>query len=1096
MTLFDRYFSEIVPADIHSSAQRAMKLLCDCLNEKQLQRLTNLLNAQDFLRQQLVRTLVGSEYVLQCCCADPDLLFNQLLSDAPFSPLTPVKIFDAIEIACSDNLNTDEFNTLLRRLRRSFMIILYWRDLNNLAGFSEISAAMTALAEAFIQQALNFNYNLLIKKHGFPIGSESGLIQPMLVIGMGKLGGEELNVSSDIDLLFAFPESGTTKKIYVDDSGDIKSIDNQQFFIFLGQRLIKMLSEVTSAGFVFRVDMRLRPYGDSGVLASNFTALENYYETQGRDWERFASVKARIVACTKITTVDVIANAKHIPTSQDFNEQIVFEEVATEDFYKILKPFTYRKYIDYSMVESLRKLKAMIVQEVRRKGLKDDVKLGKGGIREIEFIVQSFQLIRGGRELGLQARNLLSALTYLGLHTHLEKNITQGLMQAYTFLRKVEHCLQAHGDSQTQSLPTDTLARARLAWLLNFNNWTEFLECLDRHRAIVIEEFDGVFAEKDIYDDSTEIDVAPWELLWSKLPDEAVVTKKLSATNGGDEQYVIDELAIEAFDNNESDKALIKASLKNSFTLDDEMLALMANRLFAFKSSRQVLTLSIDAHKKLDTLMPKLLALLLGSEQVVTLENINADNLVSDNLVSDNLSSSSLSQARLVEDGKVINNKQFANLISCILNWLESIVTRTSYLSLLIENPQIIKHLVTLFKSSSWVVETLTQIPALLDELLDPELLYSLPEKKALRDELRQRLLRLDPDDLEAQMEVLRYFKLAHYLHVAACEITGSLPLMKVSDYLTLIAEVVLEQVLRFAWRSLVLRHGYPEGTSDNTTNFLVVGYGKLGGIEMSYSSDLDLVFIYDALPQGVTDGERPLDNQTFYTRLGQKMIHVMNIRSLSGQLYEIDMRLRPSGNSGMLVTSISAFERYQKKEAWVWEHQALVRARAVAGDIALDQRFRSVRKDVLCQKRDRSKLKISVCEMREKMRDHLGRSGKTRNSNLTEAHKADEFHLKQGAGGIVDIEFMVQYAVLLWSFETPSLCQWTDNIRLLERLHHLGLLDADHSKQLIDIYQLYRVRGHRLALQQSQSSLIAAAPFGSERQQIRYLWNHFFNED
>jgi glutamate-ammonia-ligase adenylyltransferase len=728
---------------------------------------------------------------------------------------------------------------------------------------------------------------------------------------------------------------------------------------------------------------------------------------------------------------------------------------------------------------------------VRRKGLTDDVKLGRGGIREVEFVVQSFQLIRGGRERGLQARNLLSVLDYLGQHNHLEKNITLGLAQAYSFLRKVEHALQAHNDSQTQCLPTDPIARERLAWLLNFNSWIEFLECLDRHREIVIEEFDEVFADKDISDDSSEIDVAPWELLWSILPDEAVVTENKVTDKIVDEKQITNKSVVETFNNNENDKALIKASLKDDFSLNDEILSLMVDRLFAFKSSREVLTLSVDAHKKLDTLMPKLLAVLLESEHAVAHGGLGAESLSQNSLGQD-----SLGQDSIAEDSTAIDNEQFANVITRILNWLESIVTRTSYLSLLIENPQIIKHLVTLFKSSSWVVETLTQIPALLDELLDPELLYSLPEKKALRDELRQRLLRLEPDDLEAQMEVLRYFKLAHYLHVAACEITGSLPLMKVSDYLTLIAEVVLEQVLRFAWSSLVSRHGYPEGTSDDTTNFLVVGYGKLGGIEMSYSSDLDLVFIYDAAPQGMTDGERPLDHQTFYTRLGQKMIHVMNIRSLSGQLYDIDMRLRPSGNSGMLVTSISAFERYQKKEAWVWEHQALVRARAVAGNATLNQRFIDVRQDVLCQKRDRKALKLAVCEMREKMREHLGGASTTSDARGKNTDKAHEFHLKQGAGGIVDIEFMVQYAVLLWSFETPSLCQWTDNIRLLESLHHLGLIDADHSKQLIDIYQLYRVRGHRLALQQSQSSLIVAAPFDSERKQIQHLWDYFFNED
>lgn len=1070
MNLYNHYFAEFVPDDLQPSAQKAITKLFACLSEQQLVRLRSLLDEQELLKEQLVRALMGSEYVLQCCCADPDLLFHHLLSDAAFSPLTPVKIFDAIEIACSDNLNTDEFNVLLRRLRRNFMTILYWRDLNGLADFGEVSAAMTALAEAFVQQALNFNYKLLIKKHGFPVGSETGQIQPMLVIGMGKLGGEELNVSSDIDLIFAFPESGKTEKKYFDVSASIKPIDNQQFFIFLGQRLIKMLNEVTAAGFVFRVDMRLRPYGESGVLASNFSALENYYETQGRDWERFASVKARVIACTNLSVVNIFSELKNNTdklSSQLFNEQIVFEKNTVDDFYKILKPFTYRKYIDYSMVESLRKLKAMIVQEVRRKGLKNDVKLGEGGIREIEFIVQSFQLIRGGRERGLQVRNLLAVLAYLGQHNHLEKNVIFGLKEAYRFLRKVEHSLQALNDAQTQCLPTDSIACERIAWLLNFNSWIDFLDCLDTHRAIVIREFDKVFSDKEISDDSSECDVLSWELLWSKLPVESLSNKAIV-----NKTIVAD--ASNNNSNNEKNKEWIKENLGDDFSLNEEFLTLIVGRLVAFKSSRKALALSADAHKKLDTLMPKLLSVLLESEQ---------------ELESDPLGRGSTA----------VHNEQLTNLIARILNWLESIVMRTSYISLLIENPQIIKHLVTLFKASSWVVETLTQIPALLDELLNPELLYSLPEKNALRDELRQRLLRLEPDDIEGQMEVLRYFKLAHYLHVAACEITGSLPLMKVSDYLTLIAEVVLEQVLRFAWSSLVSRHGYPEGTSDNATKFLVVGYGKLGGIEMSYSSDLDLVFIYDANPQGMTTGARPLDNQTFYTRLGQKMIHIMNIRSLSGQLYDIDMRLRPSGNSGMLVTSISAFKRYQKQEAWIWEHQALVRARAVAGDESLNQRFIEVRRDVLCQQRDRNELKAAVSEMREKMRDHLDGSTKTNDTQGKNtdknAHQTDEFHLKQGAGGIVDIEFMVQYAVLLWSFKAPSLCQWTDNIRLLESLHGLGLLDADQSKQLIDIYQLYRIQGHRLALQQSQSSLIDAKSFDGEREQIKHLWDYFFSD-
>ncbi len=1053
MNIFDHYFSELTPDNLQEPARQVIAKLLDCLDDEQVERLITVLDAESLLKEQLLKALMGSEYILTSCISDPNVLFHHLLSDAPFSPITPVKIFDAVETACSDDLSIDEFNVLLRLLRRRFMVMLYWRDINNLADFNEVSAAMTALAEVFIQRALDFNYKLLVKKHGFPIGRETGQIQPMLVIGMGKLGGEELNVSSDIDLIFAFPESGKTEKKYSDNHLPIKSIENQQFFIFLGQRLIKSLNEVTQQGFVFRVDMRLRPYGDSGPLVSNFASLENYYEAQGRDWERFASVKARVIACST-TIVGSLPDTAAL--NKQLNEQRLFEREAVDNFYGILKPFVYRKYIDYTMVESLRNLKAMIVQEVRRKRLQDNVKLGKGGIREIEFIVQSFQLVRGGRDQELQARNLLKVLCYLGECNYLSEEVVSDLENSYTFLRKIEHSLQAVSDSQTQCLPVDETSCERLAWLLGFSGWNDFLRCLDKHRDVVDIEFERVFSDKDTEQDNADAD-SPWGLLWTLLREKTSAELSDVGIASGDIKS----------DSHKGKYEWVQTHFDESLTLDEDILYPLIDRLVLFKSNRRVVGLSENAQKKLDILMPTLLTVLLSHGEVKT-----------------------------HDERDPINNEQVVELIARVLNWLESIVMRTSYLSLLIENLQIIKHLLTLFKASSWVVETLTQIPALLDELLNPDTLYSLPEKEALRDELRQRLLRLEPDDLEGQMEVLRYFKLAHYLHVAACEITASLPLMKVSDYLTLIAEVVLEQVLSFAWQGLVARHGCPEGTTESEPHFLVVGYGKLGGIEMSYSSDLDLVFIYDGSSQGETDGPRPLDYQTFYTRLGQKMIHMMNTRSMSGQLYEIDMRLRPSGNSGMLVTSLAAFERYQKQEAWVWEHQALVRARAVAGDSALAARFSELRREILCQPREHNELKAAVIEMREKMRGHLDDVGKANNRDRKNSTEVDEFHLKQGAGGIVDIEFMVQYAVLAWSAKMPGLCQWTDNIRLLESLHNLGLLDATQSQQLIDIYQLYRLQGHCLALQQNQSSVIKAAPFTKEREQIRHLWNYFFDGD
>lgn len=1005
--LFEASIASVVPAALQDEARRVVLRLCEHLDEEQINILITQLQASPELTQQLIRAVLGSTYILESCCRDPKLLLYWLLSDIPFAAITPLKIIDTVEAACMDELALEEFDRLLRQLRRRFMVGLYWRDLNHLADFDEVSRAMTAMAEVFIQQALDYHYRQLILKLGVPIGQESQKPQPMLVLGMGKLGGGELNVSSDIDLIFAFPENGESQ-IIPNNSGaqknnsealgnkKIKTIDNQQFFIQLGQKLIKTLNENTAEGFVFRVDMRLRPYGQSGALASNFAALENYYESQGRDWERFAAVKARVVACARLP---------------DPVQSVVLEQEAKDKLYNILKPFTYRQYVDFAMVESLRKLKAMIAHEVRRKGMQDDVKLGAGGIREIEFIAQSFQLIRGGRDNRLQEKNLLLILETIENCQYLEAKTAQGLRESYLFLRKTEHALQAFQDAQTQRLPIDELDRERLAWIVSGVDWQQFSLTLEKHRQFVNAEFQEVIAEPEVHADMDEKQSAQWQALWSDLN---------------------------------------PANLVSQLNQPEDLTALV-DLLAEFKKSRNVNSLSSVAREKLDEFIP-LLLWAVYEKQKSELESP-------------------------------------LRTLASLLQWLESIVTRTSYLSLMLENPQTLEHLTRLFAASSWVAQTLTQTPSLLDELLSPSTLYSLPEKTVLRDELRQRLLRLEADDVEGHMEVMRYFRLAHNLQVAACEIAGSLPLMKVSDYLTFTAEVVLEQVFQLAWNEIGRRHGYPPGTSDTSPNFLVVGYGKLGGIEMSYSSDLDLVFIYDIEAQTMTDGARPIDSQTFYTRLGQKMIHILNTRTLSGQLYEVDMRLRPSGNSGLLVSSLPAYGRYQQESAWVWEHQALVRARPIAGDAALVDRFVHLRREMLEKKRDEAGLKVEVVKMREKMREHLGTGPKSKENSA----EYREFHLKQDAGGIVDIEFMVQYAVLAWSHRHPALSEWTDNIRILESLQELGFIEAQQAHQLIEIYQSYRAASHRLALQQQSSSVVEGDQFVLERQEVQALWQSWF---
>jgi glutamate-ammonia-ligase adenylyltransferase len=989
--LFETAITSSVPSVLQKQAQHAVIRLCSNLDEKQQLHLTSILERSPELTLQLIRALVGSQYVLESCCRDSSLLLHWLLSDSPFFALTPIKIVDAIETACSDELTLDDFDSLLRRLRRRFIAALYWRDLNHLADFDEVSRAMTTMAEVFLQQAIDFHYQKLTIKLGLPIGKESGRPQPMLVVGMGKLGGGELNVSSDIDLIFAFPEAGATQALSPDIK--IRAVDNQQFFIQLGQRVIKSLNEVRADGFVFRVDMRLRPYGQSGPLVSNFSALEHYYESQGRDWERFAAVKARVVACA---------------TLPDPVQSLVIEQESKECLYAVLVPFTYRQYIDFSMIESLRKLKKMIAKEVKRKGLQGDVKLGAGGIREIEFIAQSFQLIRGGRDTRLQERNLLSVLNVIKDNHYLDAGTLQGLTEAYLFLRKTEHAIQAYQDMQTQQLPLDIIDRERLAWIVSHESWSDFVARLEKHRGFVNKEFQKIIAEPKAKNESSRDEAGEWRLLWSDVRVEAVPPQ---------------------------------------MDAQEEIVDLLSE----FKQSRNVSSLSSGARERLDECVPLLLEAIY--------EKYSKD---------------------IVEPN---------NTLKRLLVWFESLVTRTSYLSLILENPKMLEHLIRLFASSSWVAQTLTQIPSLLDELLSPSKLYSLPDRNTLRDELRQRLLRLEPDDVEVHMETIRYFRLAHSLQVAACEITGSLPLMKVSDYLTFTAEVVLEQTFQLAWRLIVERHGYPPEVSDESSHFLVVGYGKLGGIEMSYSSDLDLVFIYDVDAQAMTNGQRPVDSQTFYTRLGQKIIHLLNARTLSGQLYEVDMRLRPSGNSGLLVSSLSAYSRYQQHDAWVWEHQALVRARPIVGDAVLVGHFISLRRKVLSQERDFGPLKVEVIKMREKMREHFGAPLKSKKNSAENA----EFHLKQDAGGIVDIEFMVQYAVLAWSHQHPSLNEWTDNIRILESLQNVGCIEAGQAHQLIEIYQSYRAAIHRLALKQQLSSVVEGQPFAIERQEVKTLWQDWF---
>lgn len=850
----------------------------------------------------------------------------------------------------------------LRLFRRRIMVRIAWAQALRLVPEESILKQLSALAETLIVSARDWLYAACCREWGTPCSAD-GTPQPLLILGMGKLGGFELNFSSDIDLIFSWPENGATR-------GGRRELDNAQFFTRLGQRLIKVLDQPTQDGFVYRVDMRLRPFGDSGPLVLSFAALEDYYQEQGRDWERYAMVKARIMGD---------------------NEGVYASELRA-----MLRPFIFRRYIDFSVIQSLRNMKSMIAREVRRRGLKDNIKLGAGGIREVEFIVQVFQLIRGGREPSLQQRSLLPTLAVIEQLHLLPAGDADTLRAAYLWLRRLENLLQSINDEQTQTLPGDELNRARLAWGMGVENWQALSETLAQHMAAVRRVFNELIGDDDT-DTQDEQLSEQWRELWQDTLEDDDATPVLAHLSDGDRIRVV---------------------------------ALIAD----FRRELTRRTIGPRGRQVLDHLMPHLLS-------------------------------------------EVCPRADAPVPLARLMPLLTGIVTRTTYLELLSEFPGALKHLISLCAASPMVASQLARYPLLLDELLDPNTLYQPTAMDAYRDELRQYLLRVPEEDEEQQLEALRQFKQAQLLRVAAADIAGTLPVMKVSDHLTWLAEAMIDAVVQQAWTQMVARFGQPKHLRDRGgRGFAVVGYGKLGGWELGYSSDLDLVFLHDCPADVMTDGEREIDGRQFYLRLAQRIMHLFSTRTSSGILYEVDARLRPSGAAGMLVTTADAFADYQQNEAWTWEHQALVRARVVYGDPQLKFRFDEIRRTILMTPRDGEKLQTEVREMREKMRAHLGNKHRER------------FDLKADAGGITDIEFIAQYLVLGHAHQKPKLTRWSDNVRILELLAQNDIMDEQEAQALTHAYTTLRDALHHLALQE-QPGHVPETEFAGEREQVSASW-------
>lgn len=913
--------------------------------------------ADDAFANSVLKVCCCSQFVRDSWLRDPGLLTDLVSSG------------DLLSSNRSDSYRSDLQNnpadaeaTLakqLRQFRRREMVRIAWRDLAGWSDLDETLTDLTALAEACIQTALDFFYQQACKRWGTPT-LRNGAPFNIVVLGMGKLGAWELNYSSDIDLIFAYAEDGLlTEK---------KEISYGEFFTRICRSLIKMLDETTVDGFVFRTDVRLRPFGDSGPLIMTFDGMENYYLTQAREWERYAMIKARQVAGDFDTGKQLAA---------------------------LIKPFVYRRYLDYGAFEELRSLKFQIMQELKRKDRMDNVKLGPGGIREVEFIGQAFQLIRGGQEHALRQREIqviLGALDELAL---MRSDDVANLKFAYRFLRRVENHIQQYQDRQTHDLPQQALVQRILAYSLDFEDWDSFKQELDKVRKSVQAIFDQVFSlsEQDSQQQAAR-------LIWA----------------GVDEEQSLESLVDYGF----ADPQAVYTALQD------------------FKTSSPVKRMTRKGASVLDRLMPLLI------ERVPCVENRDIT-------------------------------------LNRILNLFEAVAGRNVYLSLLAENPDALTQLITLASASPWICEFMAEYPILFDELLDPRSLFEPLQKTALCQDLQRELDKVDHNDGEQLMIVLRQFKHQNVLRVAAADIMGVLPVMIVSDYLTWIAEAILEQVLERAWRILTDKHGCPPGTqADKAGGFAIVAFGKFGGIELGYASDLDLVFLYDCADgNAMTDGEKPINSGQFYLRLGQKIRHILDTKMLSGVLYECDLRLRPNGDSGLLVTHINQYENYLRQQAWTWEHQALVRGRFVAGDLALKAEYEAIRSRILAMPRDVQALKQQVREMREKMREHLDSSD------------AGRFDLKQSKGGIADIEFIVQFGVLAETANDQSLTTYTDNVRLLAGLAAHGFINSDDAALLKKAYISYRDYGHHQVLQ-GESATASDADFMELREQVDRIWQTF----
>jgi glutamate-ammonia-ligase adenylyltransferase len=919
-----------------------------------------------------------------------------------------------LQQALASSNNEATFHKALRQFRHLTMLSIAWRDLVYKADIKQSLLALSHLADALINSANAWLYQNACERYGNPArvsqqledGTPALHQQELLIIGMGKLGGHELNFSSDIDLIFVYPESGETNH-------PRKPIDHQTFFTRLAQKLIAALHQTTMDGQVYRVDMRLRPLGDSGPLVVSMPAFESYYLEQGREWERFAMQKARVIN----------------PDS-----------VAVRELQSIITPFVYRKYLDFTTLESLRNMKKLIANEVARRNLTNNIKLGKGGIREVEFFVQSLQMIHAGKVTECQTKSILASFNALVEHQLLSKQDAAELQESYLFLRKVEHYLQAFDDKQTQQLPNNELDKARLSFLLESLPLGN-MQALPKSETTV-----GIDIEFDLIQRHMQRVNRHFMSLIEEDHEDEDKDEKQSLNQFYSDLWLLD---------------LDKAEMQGLFQplLGDITEAQkLSSKLTEFKLKCTKHDIGQRGNKTLNKLIPQLLNEIITYQYGADKESGAAD-IAADNGAMHASKEDANTGITLIRNTNTSMPVQHAShLFERIFNILLTIVGRTTYLDLLLENPAVRRRLITLSADSHWVAQQIKAFPLLLDELLHPA--YLQPDKADIttwrgeyESELRLQLLRVEQDDVEAQMDALRYFKLTQQLRIAAADITGTLPINNVSDKLTVLAEVLLAHVVDIAWVQIAARYGTPDGYSMQNKGLGVLAYGKMGGIELGYGSDLDIVFVHDVNLSTMTNGAKKISCSEFFVKLVQRVTHIFTTKTYLNDLYEIDLRLRPSGNSGLLISHIDTFSYYQENDAWTWEHQALVRARYVYGHEALRNKFTGIRKSVLETRRDEAQLHKEVADMREKMRRHLDKSD------------SDAADLKQTSGGITDLEFLTQYWVLLHSNQFSELTTWSDNLRILDSLAQVGVISDSQNDALQEAYLFIRNQLHKLSL-------------------------------